>query len=93
LIEFLEMPYALRPGENARELDQAKRSAMKELLCWKKDWAALYSDAGREYVGIKREKPFGPYLKHALALNVRPLLHGGRLSGSSMSSSVFSWRT
>jgi hypothetical protein len=75
LIESLEMPYAFHPAENMEKLLHAKEAAGSELLEWKKEWALLYKDADREYVRIKTEKPFGPYLKHALALNVRPLMH------------------
>jgi hypothetical protein len=69
------MPYAFHPAENMEKLLHAKEAAGSELLEWKKEWALLYKDADREYVRIKTEKPFGPYLKHALALNVRPLMH------------------
>jgi hypothetical protein len=75
LIESLEMPYAFHPQENLEKLLLAKKTAMNELQHWRKDLAELYSRADEEYVRIKSEKPMGPYLKHALALNVRPLVH------------------
>ncbi|MGA2642128.1 MAG: hypothetical protein ABSG21_14645 [Spirochaetia bacterium] len=75
LIESLETPYAFHPEENRERLLFAKNSAMEELHCWRKELAVLYVRADKEYVRIKMEKPEGPYLKHALALNVRPLVH------------------
>ena len=75
LIESLEMPYAFHPEENLEKLLLAKKTAMNVLQHWRKDLAELYSRADEEYVRIKSEKPMGPYLKHALALNVRPLVH------------------
>ena len=75
LIETLEMPYNFHPEENFEELVVAKKAAANELERWRNDLAGLYSRADKEYVRIKTEKPMGPYLKHALALNVRPLVH------------------
>jgi hypothetical protein len=75
VIESLEMPYAFHPEEHASELLLARRKAREELAGWRTDLAELYSAADREYVRIKMEKPMGPYLRHALALNVRPLVH------------------
>lgn len=75
LIESLEMPYAFHPEENIEKLLIAKKTAANELELWRLDLAELYSQADKEYVRIKAEKPMGPYLKHALALNVRPLVH------------------
>ena len=75
VIESLEMPYAFHPEENLEKLLIAKKTAKDELQCWRKELAGLYSRADKEYVRIKTEKPMGPYLKHALALNVRPLVH------------------
>ena len=75
LIESLEMPYAFHPEESSEKLRVAKETAMDELRSWRKELAELYDSADKEYVRIKTEKPMGPYLKHALALNVRPLVH------------------
>ena len=75
LIESLEVPYAYHKEMNSGELRSAKETALKELACWKKELVDLYRNADDEYVRIKSEKPEGPYLKHALALNIRPLVH------------------
>jgi hypothetical protein len=75
LIESLEMPYAFHPEQNLEKLAQAKKAARDELQSWRRELAELYREADKEYVRIKSEKPMGPYLKHALALNIRPLVH------------------
>jgi hypothetical protein len=75
LIESLEMPYAFHSGENEDRLLLAKQYAMTEISIWRKELGNLYERADREYVRIKTEKPMGPYLIHALALNIRPLVH------------------
>jgi len=69
------MPYSYHKDENREKLDLAKKTAMDELLGWRKDLVELYRCADKEYVGIKNLSPMGPYLTHALALNVRPLMH------------------
>jgi hypothetical protein len=75
LIETLEAPYAFHPHENEERLRLAKKEAMAAFADWQGSRAALYEKADREYVDIKREKPSGPYLKNAMALNIRPLVH------------------
>lgn len=75
LIESLELPYALHPEENRGPLEEAKQTAMRELSEWKPNAVDLYAKADADHVAIKKEKPGGPYLKHALALNIRPVIH------------------
>jgi hypothetical protein len=75
LVEMLELPYSYHRDANHAELRIAKESALNELGSWKCEWIDLYRDADGEYVRIKSERPEGPYLKHALALNIRPLVH------------------
>ena len=69
------MPYAYHPDENREQLLSLRKAAMDEISGWKKELAGLYARADKEYMRIKTEKPMGPYVKHALALNVRPLVH------------------
>ena len=75
LIESLEMPYAFHPEENLESVNAAKRIAIRELQEWKPEVVDLYIRADAEHVAIKKEKPSGPYLRNALALNVRPIMH------------------
>ncbi len=75
IIEALEMPYAFHPEENRGRLKAAKAAAHTEIAMWDAGLGELYKKADQEYVRIKTEKPMGPYLKHALALNIRPVFH------------------
>jgi hypothetical protein len=75
IVESLEMPYAYHPEENLQKIRAAKVQAIQSLSTWKPALVDLYRQADEEYVTMKHEKPRGPYLKYALALNVRPILH------------------
>jgi hypothetical protein len=75
LIESLEMPYGFHPEENQQPTETARQGAIRALLAWRPDTVELYKQADAEHSRIKREKPSGPYMKHALALNIRPLIH------------------
>ena len=75
LIESLEMPYAFHSDENHESIRVAKQMAISVLSQWKPAVVDLYGKADSDYLSIKREKPRGPYLKHALALNIRPVIH------------------
>jgi hypothetical protein len=74
-IESMELPYMWRKPVNETALRRARQAAVLELSKWRKEWAGLYEQADREYRAIKESKPGGPYLKDALGLNVRPLVH------------------
>jgi hypothetical protein len=74
-IETLETPYAFRLDDNQKSISSAKALAIKALSEWSPRIVDLYTKADAEHVSVKREKPMGPYLKHALALNIRPLIH------------------
>jgi len=75
LIESLEMPYAYHLDENQEFIRVAKQMAISALSQWKPAVVDLYVKADSDHLSIKREKPSGPYLKHALALNIRPIIH------------------
>jgi hypothetical protein len=75
LIESLEMPYAFHSDENQESIRVAKQMAISALSQWKPAVVDLYVKADSDHLAIKREKPRGPYLKHALALNIRPIIH------------------
>jgi hypothetical protein len=75
LIESLAMPYAFHAEENGSRLASARESAISELSAWKPDVVGLFIRADREYTLLKKEKPRGPYLKYALALNIRPVIY------------------
>jgi len=75
LIESLELPYAFHSDENQESITAAKQLAISALSHWKPAVVDLYGKADSDHLSIKREKPRGPYLKHALALNIRPIIH------------------
>jgi len=75
LIESLELPYAFHSDENQESIAAAKQLAISALSHWKPAVVDLYGKADSDHLSIKREKPRGPYLKHALALNIRPIIH------------------
>jgi hypothetical protein len=75
LIESLELPYAFHSEDNEERIRAAKQRALTELSEWRPDVVDLYARADADHVAIKREKPSGPYMKHAMALNVRPIVH------------------
>ena len=75
LIESLEMPYAFHSDENQEAIAAAKQKAISALEHWKPAVVDLYGKADADHLSIKKEKPRGPYLKHALALNIRPIIH------------------
>ena len=74
-IESMEMPYAFHSDENQESIKVAKQLAIAALSQWKPAVVDLYVKADSDHLSIKREKPRGPYLKHALALNIRPIIH------------------
>ena len=75
LIESLEMPYAFHSDENQESIRFAKQMAILALSQWRPAVVDLYVKADSDHLSIKREKPRGPYLKYALALNIRPIIH------------------
>ncbi|HUX21479.1 MAG TPA: hypothetical protein VMW69_09575 [Spirochaetia bacterium] len=75
IIESLEPPYAFLRKEHRVPLEAAKRTAQSELAAWKPEWKVLYRAADAESVRMKQGIPLGPYAKHAVGLNVRPLVH------------------
>ena len=75
LIESLEMPYAFHTDENQESIAAAKQQAISALSQWNPTVVELCAKADSDHLSIKREKPRGPYLKHALALNIRPIIH------------------
>ena len=74
-IESVEMPCGIHPEENHQRTETARQRVIGELSAWRPDLVELYQQADAEHSRIKREKPSGPYMKHAMALNIRPLIH------------------
>ena len=74
-IESLDMPYVFNRNEHQTEIRSLRTEAAELFKVWNPDCIDLYKAAERQHQQIWSEKPRGPYLKHALALNIRPVLH------------------
>jgi len=75
VIETLEVPCAYHPDGHKPQIESARALARKAIGKWKPDWLELYTKADAELQTIKRSRPSGPYMKNALGLNLRPLMH------------------
>ncbi len=87
LLERIELPYNQDKQTKRSRIDAIKNEAHAHFVKWKGDCAELYELANREYDSIQKEKPRGPYRKHALYANLRPVFHNivaYHLSGSSL---------
>jgi hypothetical protein len=85
VLETLELPYTQDKQTKKTKIDTIKHETYAHFINWKGDYAELYKLADSEYDSIKKEKPRGPYMKHALYLNLRPVFHNiiaYHLSGS-----------
>ena len=58
-----------------KEIEELKAEAYSHFISWKGEYGRLYSDSDRDYDRLKTERPSGPYMKHALAVNVSPVFH------------------
>ncbi len=74
-IESLDMPYAFHRNEHRAEIQFLRAEATQLFKAWKPDAVDLYKAAEWQHRQIWAEKPSGPYMKHALALNIGPVLH------------------
>ena len=74
-IERLELPYAFHERDNQDGVLRARHAAEGAMAEWRPDLVPLYREAASGLTAIKRSRPAGPYLKKALGLNIRPLLH------------------
>lgn len=74
-LEQIDKPYSFHRRENAGRIRECKAEACSHFRIWNGRHEKLYMDADRDYDRLKAEKPLGPYLKHALAINVSPVFH------------------
>ncbi len=74
-IESLDMPYAFRRNAHQAEIHSLGTDAAELFDAWNPGKIDLYKIAEKQRQQIWSEKPSGPYMKHALALNIRPVLH------------------
>jgi hypothetical protein len=74
-LEMIDEPYSFHRNENKDVIAKAKEAAYLHFSKWKGECKEEYLQAEKEYDEIKAEKPRGPYMKEALALNVSPIFH------------------
>ncbi len=74
-LERIDKPYSFHRSQNLKVIHELKAGAYSHFVTWKGEYRGLYSDSDRDYDRLKAEKPSGPYMKHALAVNVSPVFH------------------
>jgi hypothetical protein len=74
-LELIDKPYSFHRQQNSRRIEELKAEAYTHFRTWNGHHEKLYVEADKDYDRLKSEKPFGPYLKHALAINVSPVFH------------------
>ncbi len=74
-LERIDKPYSFHRGDNLRAILELKAEASFHFDKWDTKNQKLYAEADRDYDRLKTEKPSGPYMKNALAINVSPVLH------------------
>jgi hypothetical protein len=75
-LERIDRSYAFNKHYHTREeIELAKQHTYEYFSKWKPDRIDLYLQANVIYDQIKKEKPEGPYRKHALLFNLSPVFH------------------
>ncbi len=74
-LEAFDFPFNRDRDTYTRDLAYLKERALSCFTGWREADAGLYVEARRELDLIGSEMPHGPYRKHALYLNLRPVLH------------------
>jgi len=71
-LERVDKPYSFHREENRARISELKARARAAFKAWN-GAVELFDAADRDYDHLKAEKPVGPYLKDALAINVSPV--------------------
>ena len=74
-LERIDKPYSFHREQNLRSILELKSEASFHFNKWDARNHTLYAEADRDYDRLKTEKPSGPYMKNALAINVSPVFH------------------
>ena len=75
-LERIDQPYAFNKHYNTvKEIELTKQRTFEYFSKWKENHIELYRKATDIYDQIKKEKPTGPYRKHALLFNLSPIFH------------------
>ena len=75
MLERIDKPYSFHRQKNLPRIMERKAQARFHFCQWNPAEQALYDEADRNYDLLKTEKPSGPYMKNALAVNVSPVFH------------------
>jgi hypothetical protein len=74
-LEALDFPFNRNKSTYIRDLANLNDLARICFLKWRAGDLDLYSEAQKELDTLRSEMPMGPYRKHALYLNLRPVFH------------------
>jgi hypothetical protein len=74
-LERIDKPYSFHRQQNHLAIRALQGEAWFHFRSWNEQYEQLYVAADREYDRIKSGKPSGPYMKHALAINMSPTFH------------------
>jgi hypothetical protein len=74
-LELIDKPYSFHRLQNSKKIKELKDEAYFHFITWNGRYEKLYKDADQDYDRLKSVMPLGPYMKHALAINVSPVFH------------------
>jgi hypothetical protein len=74
-LELIDKPYSFHWLQNSKKIKKLKDEAYFHFITWNGRYEQLYKDADQDYDRLKSGMPLGPYMKHALAINVSPVFH------------------
>jgi hypothetical protein len=74
-LERMDRPYGFHRARNLERIMELKSRARFHFERWNAGNQALYDAADRDYDRLKAEKPSGPYMKNALAINISPVFY------------------
>jgi hypothetical protein len=75
-LERIDRPYAFNKHYHSEEeIELAKRRVHEYFSEWRGECIDLHTQAQEMYDRIKKQKPRGPYRKHALFYNLSPVFH------------------
>jgi hypothetical protein len=74
-LEALDFPFNRNKDTYKRDLEHLEDRAFSCFRKWRGPDSSLYAEAQKELDTLRGEMPYGPYRKHALYLNLRPVFH------------------
>jgi hypothetical protein len=74
-LELIDKPYSFNRQQNSKRIKELKAEAYFHFSTWNGQNEKIYVDADQDYDRLKSEKPLGPFMKHAMAINVSPIFH------------------